>query len=87
MVSDSGVGELLNMVKPLYALCSLILTVIMPPFQGTFSLAAAKRVVTPLTSGMTAIPASCWRSVCTLQESTKDFSGGYGGAWTVLVDR
>ncbi len=31
MVSDSGVGELLNMVKPLFALCALFLTVIMPP--------------------------------------------------------
>ena len=31
MVSDSGVGDLLNMVKPLFALCALFLTVIMPP--------------------------------------------------------
>jgi hypothetical protein len=34
MVSDSSdVGELLNMVKPLFALCALFLTVIMPPLS------------------------------------------------------
>jgi hypothetical protein len=31
MVSDSGIGELISMVKPLFALCALFLTVIMPP--------------------------------------------------------
>jgi hypothetical protein len=65
MVSDSGVGDLLNMVKPLFALCALFLTVIMPPCLGTSSLAAAGRLVIPPTSGMTAIPAGCWMSACT----------------------
>jgi hypothetical protein len=45
MVSDSGVGDLLNMVKPLFALCALFLTVIMPPFRGTSSPVAVGRQV------------------------------------------
>jgi hypothetical protein len=68
VVSDTGIGELVSLVKPLFVLCALFLTVIMPPSHATCSLGAAGKAAIPPTWGMMAFPARFWMSVFTSEK-------------------
>jgi hypothetical protein len=60
MVSDTGIGELVNMVRPLFVIAAALLTVIIPPFCAMFMLAAVGILATLPMLGWMGILARSW---------------------------